>query len=152
MTERDEIYVQILHLGLLALRNAAQSGNASHCAIEAVHLQNLPSLIGETNEHRHAHYLNSERVVYLEHANRSVPEIGTVLSRYAGLWKALEDEELKNLFFDHLECQCPAARDFRQASLSCQRTPPRGHRLSGAQSIPLSRCNDPRSPRPLRRM
>ena len=90
MTDRDEIYVQILHLGLLALRNAAQSGKISHCGIEADHLQNIPSLIGETNEHRHVHYLNTERVVYLEHADRSVPEIGFVLSRYAGLWKELE--------------------------------------------------------------
>ena len=115
MTERDDIYVQILHLGLLALRNAAQSGNASHCAIEADHLQNIPSLIGETDEHRHARYLNSERVDYLEHADRSVPEIGFVLSRYAGPWKALEEEELKNLFFDHLDFQRPAARDICRA-------------------------------------
>jgi hypothetical protein len=36
------------------------------CRIEADHLHNIPTLLGETNEHRHVFYIMQERELYLE--------------------------------------------------------------------------------------
>lgn len=66
MTERDRVYTQILHFGLLRLRDAACGGHVQYCAVEAEHLHNIPSLIGETNELRHQFYYEKERSYYLE--------------------------------------------------------------------------------------
>lgn len=89
MNERDAIYIQILHHGLLRLRDAAATGHTHHCSVEAEHLHNIPSLVGETNEHRHACYLGQERCHYLEHIDRSLPGLEFTLSRYAELWERL---------------------------------------------------------------
>ena len=89
MSERDEIYIQILHHGLLRLRDAAASGHIHHCSVEAEHLHNIPSLIGETNEQRHLYYLGQERCYYLERIDRSLPGLDFTLSRYVELWERL---------------------------------------------------------------
>jgi len=34
--------------------------------IEADHLHNIPTLLGESNEHRHVYYILQERGVYLQ--------------------------------------------------------------------------------------
>jgi hypothetical protein len=89
MSDRDAIYLQILHHGLLRLRDAAVLGHTKYCAVEAEHLHNIPSLIGETNEHRHAYYFGQERVYYLERVDRSLPGLEFTLSRYVELWERL---------------------------------------------------------------
>ena len=90
MTERDEIYRQILHIGLNELRDAAVNGRIQYCAVEAEHLHNIPSLIGEPNELRHDYYFDAERAYYLERVERS-EEIEFMLGRYAELWQQLEE-------------------------------------------------------------
>jgi hypothetical protein len=89
MTERDLIYLQILHVGLLRLRDAARLGYVEYCANEAEHLHNVPSLIGETNEHRHEFYLEKERPYYLERLDLSIPGMDFTLRRYEELWQRL---------------------------------------------------------------
>ena len=89
MTERDAIYVQILHHGLLRIRDSAALGHLQYCAVESEHLHNIPSLIGETNEHRHVYYFSQERAHYFEHVDRSIPGLDFTLSRYAELWTRL---------------------------------------------------------------
>lgn len=89
MTERDQIYVQILDFGLLRLRDSACGGHIQYCAIEAEHLHNIPSLIGETNELRHQYYFEKERTYYLERVDRSIPGIEFTLRRYEELWQQL---------------------------------------------------------------
>lgn len=89
MNERDQIYVQILHHGLLRLREAAHMSLNSYCEVEADHLHNLPSLIGETNELRHVYYFEQERTLYLQRVDRSVPGIEFTLNRYRELWEEL---------------------------------------------------------------
>ena len=89
MTERDTIYVQILHHGLLRIRDSAALGHVQYCAVESEHLHNIPSLIGETNEQRHIYYFCQERAQYLEHVDRSIPGLEFTLSRYAELWTRL---------------------------------------------------------------
>ncbi len=94
MTERDRIYIEILGFALPQIRNAAQAGLVEYCAVEADHIHNLPSLIGESNELRHAYYLDAEREWYLERVDRTLPHVQWLLRRYAELWSELES--LKN--------------------------------------------------------
>ena len=89
MTARDQIYAQILHFGLVRLRDSARLGYAEYCAVEADHLHNLPSLMGETNEHRHQCYFDEERSYYLKRVDRSIPGIDFTLRRYEELWQLL---------------------------------------------------------------
>ena len=89
MTERDKIYASILGFGLSHLRDAARLGLVEYCAIEADHLHNVPSLIGETNELRHRYYFEKEREHYLERVDRSVLRVDFVLARYEELWSEL---------------------------------------------------------------
>src|SRR5688572_11024743 len=91
VSERDAIYLHILHFGLVRLRDTAGCGNAAYCAVEADHLHNLPSLVGESNEHRHDYYFDKERPFYLERVDRSVPGIEFTLARYAELWQRLSE-------------------------------------------------------------
>jgi hypothetical protein len=90
MTDRDVIYLKILKVGLVSLRNAAYSGNTQYWIIEAEHLHNLPSLVGESNESRHEYYFDAERHSYLESVDRSMPEVRYTLARYDELWCELE--------------------------------------------------------------
>ena len=99
MSERDRLYCQILHFGLLSLREAArislldstQFQYAQYCALEADHLHNIPSLIGDTNESRHDYYFDMERTLYLEGLDRSVWDSNFTLNRYTELWQQLAD-------------------------------------------------------------
>jgi hypothetical protein len=90
MSERDQIYIQILGHGLQRLRDSALLGMIEYCAIEAEHLHNLPSLIGESNERRHEYYFEKERPFYLERVDRSVPGIEFTLRRYEECWQKLQ--------------------------------------------------------------
>src|SRR5687767_15998977 len=89
MTERDAIYVQILHHGLLRIRDSAALGYLQYCAVESEHLHNIPSLIGESNEHRHVYYFSQERAHYLERVERSVPGLDYTFRHYEELWTRL---------------------------------------------------------------
>jgi hypothetical protein len=97
MTERDRVYVQILHYGIVSLRNASLGGNSRYCQVESEHLHNIPSLIGETNEARHAYYFDGERASYLEHVDHSAPESKFALARYKELWAELEELRMQQL-------------------------------------------------------
>jgi hypothetical protein len=79
MSERDKLYLQILTYGLIRLREAARAGDSDYCAVEADHLHNLPSLLGEPNELRHEYYFEKERTLYLERVDRSVVGVGSTL-------------------------------------------------------------------------
>ena len=97
---RDEVYRDILGFGLLHVRNAAYSGDAHTCEIEADHLHNLPSLIGEPNELRHRYYYDNERTLYLERMavqdSSAAERARFTLARYHDLWAELEVYRRKN--------------------------------------------------------
>jgi hypothetical protein len=63
---RDRAYLDLLHHGLVLLRNFAHDGRVELCRIEADHLHEVPTLIGEINEHRHLYYLRGTRTLYLQ--------------------------------------------------------------------------------------
>jgi hypothetical protein len=94
MRSRDEIYIDILHAGLLFIRAAGWSNNVRICEIEADHLHNIPSLIGEKNDLRHRYYFDVERMSYIERiAKENVPSElsrGTA-DRYRAFWEELAE-------------------------------------------------------------
>ena len=63
---REQAYLDLLHQGLVILRNSAQVGNTQILRIEADHLHNIPTLIHETNERRHEYYICAERRLYIQ--------------------------------------------------------------------------------------
>lgn len=65
ITPRDRAYLDILHYGLVLLRNFARGGRLEFCPVEAEHLHEMPTLIGEENERRHVYYLRGTRSLYL---------------------------------------------------------------------------------------
>lgn len=91
MSKRDQIYIRILEHGLLRLRDAGLLRMVEYCTIEAEHLHNLPSLIGEANERRHKCYFEKERPYYLERVDRSVPGLDFTLRRYEECWQELRE-------------------------------------------------------------
>lgn len=62
---REQAYLDILHRGLVLLRNYAHNRQVELCRIEADHLHNIPTLLHEGNEHRHVFYILKERGLYL---------------------------------------------------------------------------------------
>ena len=91
---RDSAYLQILTLGLNALRDAARAGDSARCFFEAEHLHNIPSLVGEENISRHLYYFNTERVRYIERAKAHDAEqksdsCKAVLSLYVSFWEKI---------------------------------------------------------------
>lgn len=89
---REEAYLEILHWGLIRLRNEACGENQELCAIEADHLHNLPALIAHPSEEGHAYYLDTERPVYLERLEKLGAEeyLQRAHAWYDSSWEALE--------------------------------------------------------------
>ncbi len=96
MNSRDQAYLEILGFGLLRIRECAALGLHHYCAVEADHLHNIPSLIGETNEKRHEYYIREERGLYLERVDRTIEGISFTLNRYAELWPIIEQYRNEN--------------------------------------------------------
>ena len=63
---REQAYLDLLHRGLVLLRNFAHANQRELCRIEADHLHNIPTLLGESNELRHVDYIKGERRQYLD--------------------------------------------------------------------------------------
>src|SRR5262245_59397566 len=63
---REQAYLDLLHRGLVMLRNFAHTGDVELCRIEADHLHNIPTLLHEDNEHRHEYYIRGERGLFLQ--------------------------------------------------------------------------------------
>src|SRR5687767_8441487 len=80
---RQQAYLDLLHRGLLLLRNFAEAINAELCQVEADHLHNIPTLVHEDNERRHEYYIRVERGAYLQRLR----ELGNVeYLEQVGIW------------------------------------------------------------------
>jgi hypothetical protein len=90
---RDRAYLDILHYGLVLLRNFACGGRLGFCPIEAEHLHEIPTLIGEANEHRHVYYLRGTRGLYLEQLRElgDAVYLEQVSVWYASPWQVLAE-------------------------------------------------------------
>lgn len=115
---RKEAYQRILSVGLLAIRDRATTLNSVKIAeIEADHLHNIPSLLEETNEHRHIFYAHKERNLYLQrirdHADQNY--LDYVVRLYQEPWEillksAIAAQEAINQGFEQVGTGQPAAR------------------------------------------
>ena len=65
MTQLDSMYVNMLEVGFLVLRQAVESGDRDWIDAELELLHNVPSLIGEDNKRRHEYFWEKERVHYM---------------------------------------------------------------------------------------
>ena len=66
---RDRAYLDLLHYGLVGLRNYARNGRVELCWIEAEHLHEMPKLIGKEYEGAHEYYLRCTRKRWCSLAN-----------------------------------------------------------------------------------
>ena len=82
MSPRQRAYLDLLHRGLVLLRN---SDDLAMCRIESDHLHNIPTLLYEANESRHEYYLHGERSLFLQRPR----ELGASdYLRQVGIWYA----------------------------------------------------------------
>jgi hypothetical protein len=90
-TARERAYLDLLHRGLVMARNFAHSGQIDLCRIEADHLHNIPTLLGERNEHRHVYYIVQERGLYLQRLREldSTEYLEAVSIWYSEPWRVL---------------------------------------------------------------
>jgi hypothetical protein len=88
---RERAYLDLLQHGLVLVRNFAYGGQLELCRIEADHLHNVPTLLGETNEHRHVYYIVQERGLYLERLRElgATEYLKRVSIWYAEPWRVL---------------------------------------------------------------
>jgi hypothetical protein len=88
---RDQAYLDLLHRGLVLLRNFAHGGQVELCRIEADHLHNIPTLLGESNQHRHEYYIRGERGLYLQRLREigATEYLEQVAIWYSGPWRVL---------------------------------------------------------------
>ena len=88
---RERAYLDLLDHGLVMVRNFAYGGQLDLCRIEADHLHNIPSLLGESNEHRHVYYIVQERGLYLQRLRElgATEYLETVSIWYSEPWRVL---------------------------------------------------------------
>ncbi len=90
-SRRHRAYLDLLHNGLVLLCNFTDGGRVELCRIEAEHLHEVPTLIGEANEQRHVYYLSGTRELYLQQL-RDLGEteyLEQAAIWYGGAWRVL---------------------------------------------------------------
>ena len=94
MNELDDNYKMLLNVGFIVLREAVQSGSADWATAEIEMLHNVPSLIGESNIHRHRYYWDKERTAYIEWIKNFGNEHAQsrIAVFYEPIWKSLSKE------------------------------------------------------------
>jgi hypothetical protein len=93
LTPRDRAYLDLLHYGLVLLRNFTSGGRLEFAPVESEHLHEVPTLIGEENERRHVYYLRGTRSLYLQQlrALGDAAYLEQVSIWYSGPWRVLAD-------------------------------------------------------------
>jgi hypothetical protein len=88
----DPLYRELLKLGFMVLRQAAEADDAAWIAAEIELLHNVPSLIGEANPKRHEYFWQQERMAYLEWVNAPGRELqrSRMATYYEPIWKEME--------------------------------------------------------------
>jgi hypothetical protein len=91
LQRRQQAYLDLLHRGLVLLRNSAHADRVELCRIEADHLHNIPTLLHEDNEHRHEYYIRGERGLYLQRLRElgAAEYVEQVAIWYSEPWRVL---------------------------------------------------------------
>ena len=90
LLRRNEVYLEILKLGLMRIRGAGYHGDHRHCEIEANHLHNVPSYIAGGDAANHLYYLAKEVPFYLKQVDLKVASCTELVQSYVPLWTELE--------------------------------------------------------------
>lgn len=69
MSELDQFYIQLLHVGFTVLRQAVDAKETHWVEAELEFLHNIPSLIGEENVERHRYFWLQERTHFVQRIN-----------------------------------------------------------------------------------
>jgi hypothetical protein len=92
MNDLDTLYARLLHFGFIFLQQAAAQRDHAWLEAQLEMLHNIPSLIGETNAHRHEYYWRQERQAFIDWV--SVPGREAAKSRmltyYEPVWREME--------------------------------------------------------------
>lgn len=99
MTNLDRLYVDLLHVGLIVLRQAADSGSLEWVSVELELLHNVPSLIAEENKERHRYFWEKERTHYINWVSSPGRDIQRSRMRtyYEPIWENM-NEIFKHMF------------------------------------------------------
>lgn len=97
MNKLDKFYVELLKVGFLILRQAADAKDLSWINAEVELLHNIPSLIGETNIERHRYFWFQERTHYIEwmDTNGSSEAQSRMRTFYEPIWREMESSILE---------------------------------------------------------
>lgn len=92
MSELDNLYCRLLHLGMIVLQEAAHARDLEWLLSELEMLHNIPSLVGETNGLRHEYYWKQERDYYIEKVTARAHEeqIRRMRMFYEPIWQEME--------------------------------------------------------------
>jgi len=90
MAKLDRLYAQLLAVGFVVMRQAAESRDRTWLEAELELLHNVPSLIGEPNAERHRYFWTQERPHHIEWA--SAPGREEARSRMLTYYKPIWDE------------------------------------------------------------
>ncbi len=92
MTQLAPLYIQLLQVGLIVLRQAVESGDREWFDAELELLHNVPSLIEEANTARHRYFWDQERTRYLEWVSGSGRDLARSRMRtfYEPIWDEME--------------------------------------------------------------
>lgn len=91
MRSRLNVYLDMLHVGVLNARRAAAEGDARQAFAEADHIHNLPDLLmSMDDEEKHRYYWEVIRPGYI---SISKPEWA---KRFERLWRELEAADLSS--------------------------------------------------------
>lgn len=94
MNRLDDCYKMLLNVGFIVLREAMQSGSREWLNAELEMLHNVPSLIGESNGHRHRYYWLQERIAYMEWISTSGSDHAKsrMKTYYQPVWEEMSKE------------------------------------------------------------
>jgi hypothetical protein len=65
MEQLNRLYIQLLHVGFIVVKQAANSGDLDWVRAELEFLHNVPSLLDDPSPGRHCYFWNGERCHFL---------------------------------------------------------------------------------------
>jgi hypothetical protein len=93
MSELDRLYVAILNHGLVSIRNASRNSDYALCKAESEYLHEIPSLLCETNKHRHLYQATQVRPAFLKWAKENGRDdvLAFVETYFVSNWKRIDE-------------------------------------------------------------
>ena len=92
MDELNSLYLQMMQLGMLVLRQAVSEHDDEWAAAEVELLHNVPNLINDFDVEQHRYFWNATRVAHIDWIEANDHETARSRMRiyYDPIWKQLE--------------------------------------------------------------